>query len=109
MCIDAGVRAAADFGFSVVVVHDACATKAQEFNGVKVGAEEVHATFMASLKDKNLMVRVGGVCLCEGGEDRRSFGGDERNDERNNYNFFFCLICCYCNLLCSCAVQKKKV
>ena len=48
MCLDAGVRAAADFGFSVVVVHDGCVAEGQEFNGVRVGAEEVHAAFMAS-------------------------------------------------------------
>ncbi|UVL63424.1 cysteine hydrolase [Pseudomonas sp. B21-032] len=49
MCIDAVSRAAADYGYGVTVVHDACATRALEFNGITVPAAQVHAAFMASL------------------------------------------------------------
>jgi nicotinamidase-related amidase len=49
MCIDAGVRAAADLGYNVTVAQDACATRSQEFNGVMVPAKQVHASFMAAL------------------------------------------------------------
>ena len=49
MCIDATSRAAHDFGYKVTVVHDACAARDLEFNGVKVAAAEVHAAFMAAL------------------------------------------------------------
>lgn len=49
MCVDAGVRAAADFGYSVTLVHDACATMDLEFGGVKVPAAQVHAAMMAAL------------------------------------------------------------
>ncbi|WP_372832106.1 cysteine hydrolase family protein [Pontibacterium sp.] len=49
MCIDAGVRAAADFGYEVTVAQDACATRDQEFNGITVPAKQVHAAFMAAL------------------------------------------------------------
>ncbi len=49
MCIDATTRAAADFGFECIVVHDACATKNLEFLGKTVPAENVHAAFMAAL------------------------------------------------------------
>ncbi|MFC3150354.1 cysteine hydrolase family protein [Litoribrevibacter euphylliae] len=49
MCIDAIVRAASDLGYECVLVHDACATRDLEFNGVKVPAEHVHAAFMAAL------------------------------------------------------------
>ena len=49
MCIDGTTRAAADFGFKCTLVHDACATCDQEFNGVKVPANQVHAAFMAAL------------------------------------------------------------
>ena len=49
MCIDAGVRTAADFGYQVSVAQDACATRAQEFNGVIVEAIQVHASYMAAL------------------------------------------------------------
>lgn len=49
MCIDAVTRAANDFGYKVTVVHDACASRDLEFNGVQVPAAQVHAAFMASL------------------------------------------------------------
>lgn len=49
MCIDAGTRAAADFGYEVSVAHDACATLDMEFNGTTVPAAQVHAAFMAAL------------------------------------------------------------
>jgi nicotinamidase-related amidase len=49
MCVDAGVRAAGDLGYRCVVVHDACATDDQEFNGAIVCAADVHAAFMAAL------------------------------------------------------------
>ena len=49
MCIDATARAAADLGFAVTVLHDACAAKEQRFDGVDIPAETVHRTFMAAL------------------------------------------------------------
>jgi nicotinamidase-related amidase len=49
MCIDATTRAAADFGFRCVVVHDACAASDLRFGGRTVGALDVHAAFMAAL------------------------------------------------------------
>ena len=49
MCIDAVVRAGADFGYAVTVIHDACATHDQEFAGTHVPAAQVHAAFMAGL------------------------------------------------------------
>jgi nicotinamidase-related amidase len=49
MCVDGVTRAAADFGYSVTVIHDACATRDLEFNGVTVPANLVHAAFMSSL------------------------------------------------------------
>lgn len=49
MCVDATVRAAFDLGFNCILPHDACATRGLEFNGQKINAETVHATFMASL------------------------------------------------------------
>lgn len=50
MCVDAGVRAASDLGYRCIVVHDACATRDQEFAGRVVPAAEVHAAFMAALQ-----------------------------------------------------------
>lgn len=49
MCVDAGTRAASDLGYRCVVVHDACATRDQEFGGTVVSAADVHAAFMAAL------------------------------------------------------------
>src|SRR5690625_4806060 len=50
MCVDAAVRAAADFGYGVIVLHDACATLDLEFNGVKTPAEQTHAAMMAAFE-----------------------------------------------------------
>jgi nicotinamidase-related amidase len=49
MCVDAVTRASNDFGYQVTVVHDACASRDLEFNGVKVPAAHAHAAFMAAL------------------------------------------------------------
>jgi len=49
MCIDATTRAAADLGYKVTVVHDACATRDLEFRGQVVPAAQVHAALMAAL------------------------------------------------------------
>jgi nicotinamidase-related amidase len=50
MCVDAGTRAAGDLGYKCVVVHDACATRDQEFEGKVVPAAQVHAAFRAALQ-----------------------------------------------------------
>ena len=50
MCIDATTRAAFDFGFSCVVIDDACATHDLQHKGKAVEAEKVHAAFMAALE-----------------------------------------------------------
>lgn len=49
MCVEATTRAAADFGYSVTVVHDACATMDLNFSDTVVPAVQVHATVMAAL------------------------------------------------------------
>lgn len=49
MCVDATVRAAADLGYGVTVLSDACAARALEFSGQKVPAAQVHAAFLAAL------------------------------------------------------------
>ena len=50
MCVDATVRAAADFGFQVWVAEDACATRDLEHNGTVVPADHVHRAFLAAFK-----------------------------------------------------------
>lgn len=49
MCIDAGARAASDFGYGVTVVEDACATRDLEFGDKTIASPEVHAAYMSSL------------------------------------------------------------
>ena len=50
MCVEAAARAAADLGFEVTVVADACATRPLEYGGAKVPADQVHASTLAALK-----------------------------------------------------------
>lgn len=49
MCVDASVRQAADLGYPVTLLGDACATRAQSFGGESVPARQVHAAFLAAL------------------------------------------------------------
>ena len=49
MCIEGTTRAAADLGYRCQVVHDACATRDQEFGGRTIPAADVHGTAMATL------------------------------------------------------------
>jgi nicotinamidase-related amidase len=49
MCVDTTVRAAADFGYSCSLAHDACATKDLSFNGSLVGAENVQLAYLGAL------------------------------------------------------------
>ena len=49
ICIDAVTRAANDFGYKVMLIHDACATRDLEFNGQTIPAAQVHAAYMSAL------------------------------------------------------------
>jgi nicotinamidase-related amidase len=49
MCVDATVRSAAERGFDVTVVHDACAAPDLEFAGTAIPGASVHGAFMAAL------------------------------------------------------------
>jgi nicotinamidase-related amidase len=49
MCVDSTTRAASDLGFTCSLAHDACATKALSFNGVRVEAANVHGAYLAAL------------------------------------------------------------
>jgi nicotinamidase-related amidase len=49
MCVDATVRAGADLGFGMTVVHDGCAAPDLAFGGKTVAGPDVHAAFMAAL------------------------------------------------------------
>jgi nicotinamidase-related amidase len=49
MCVDSSVRQAADLGYKVTLLADACATRAQSFGGESVPAAQVQRAFLASL------------------------------------------------------------
>jgi nicotinamidase-related amidase len=49
MCVDATVRAAKDYGFNIILISDACATKDLEINGQIAKAEEVQISFLSAL------------------------------------------------------------
>jgi nicotinamidase-related amidase len=50
MCVDATARAAADFGFQLIVAEDACATHDLKYGETVIPAEHVHKAFLAALK-----------------------------------------------------------
>jgi nicotinamidase-related amidase len=50
MCVDATARASADYGFQVIVVEDACATRDLKYGDTTIPAAHVHMAFMAALK-----------------------------------------------------------
>ena len=49
MCVDATVRHAADLGYRITLLGDACAPRAQKFGEETVPARHVHAAFLAAL------------------------------------------------------------
>ncbi|MBS7559261.1 cysteine hydrolase family protein [Pseudomonas protegens] len=49
MCVEGTARAAADLGYPVKVIHDACATLDLEFNGQRVPAAQVQSAVMSAL------------------------------------------------------------
>jgi nicotinamidase-related amidase len=51
MCVEAAVRAAHDFGFSCVLVEDACATRALQYEEHIIPARYVHYSTLRTLQD----------------------------------------------------------
>lgn len=49
MCLEAATRAAADYGFSCTVIHDACATRDVRFGRETVKARDVHMATLSAL------------------------------------------------------------
>jgi len=50
MCVEATARAAADFGFKIMVAEDACATRDLQYGETLIPAEYVHKAYLAALK-----------------------------------------------------------
>jgi nicotinamidase-related amidase len=58
MCLEAGTRAAHDFGYDCTVVEDACATRDLKFGEVTVKAKDVHYSTLATLKSYGKVVNL---------------------------------------------------
>lgn len=51
MCVEAAIRAAHDFGFECIVIHDACATRDVRYMDQTVEAEKVQTSILATITD----------------------------------------------------------
>ena len=51
MCVEAATRAAADYGFSCILIKDACATKDLKFDDKIIKAEDVHYSTLSTLRN----------------------------------------------------------
>jgi nicotinamidase-related amidase len=58
MCVEAAVRAAHDYGYGVILLHDACATRNLKFGDHEVAAADVHASTLATLKSYGTVLSV---------------------------------------------------
>jgi nicotinamidase-related amidase len=58
MCVDAGMRAAVDLGYPVLLAADACTTRALVYGETKVPAQYVHAALLAALKSYGQVLTV---------------------------------------------------
>jgi nicotinamidase-related amidase len=59
MCVEAAVRAASDFGYYVILLHDACASRNLKFGDREVTATDVHASTLAAMKSYAEVISVG--------------------------------------------------
>lgn len=51
MCVEAAARAASDYGFKCIVVHDACTTKDLKYGDRIIRSEDVHYSTLVTLKN----------------------------------------------------------
>jgi nicotinamidase-related amidase len=58
MCVEAAVRAAHDYGYTVILLHDACATRNLKFGDREISAADVHASTLATLKSYGTVISV---------------------------------------------------
>lgn len=72
MCVDATARAAADFGFKVIIAEDACATRDLEHNGTVIPADVVHKAFLAALRSYGQVMKADEVIALLAAEKTKS-------------------------------------
>jgi nicotinamidase-related amidase len=51
MCVEAATRAASDYGYKCILIHDACATRDLKYGDILIKAEDVHYCTLATLKN----------------------------------------------------------
>lgn len=68
LCVDATARAAADFGFKIIVAEDACATRDLKHSETVIPAEHVHKAFLAALKSYGDMMKTEEIIALLAGE-----------------------------------------
>jgi nicotinamidase-related amidase len=51
MCVEAATRAASDYGFKCILVHDGCTTRDLKFSDRLIKAEDVHYSTLVTLKN----------------------------------------------------------
>ncbi len=49
MCVEGAARAASDYGFKIILIGDACATRDLDYKGVITSAAQVHASTLKTL------------------------------------------------------------
>lgn len=74
MCVDATARAAADFGFKIMVAEDACATRDLTYGDTVIPAEHVHKAFLAALKAYGKVLPVEQILAHLAAEQAESLG-----------------------------------
>jgi nicotinamidase-related amidase len=55
MCVEAATRAACDYGFKCMLIHDACATKDLKFEDKVIKSQDVHFSTLSTLKNYALI------------------------------------------------------
>ena len=55
MCVEAATRAASDYGFKCILIHDACTTKDLKFGDKTIKSEDVHYSTLSTLKNYSLV------------------------------------------------------
>jgi nicotinamidase-related amidase len=75
MCVDATTRAAADFGFQVIVAEDACATRDLKYGDTAIPADLVHKSFLAALKSYGKIMKSEEIIALLGAEQEKPVGG----------------------------------
>jgi len=74
MCVDATARAAADFGFQVIVAEDACATRDLKYGDTTIPADLVHKSFLAALKSYGKVMKSEEIIALLGAEQEKAVG-----------------------------------